>query len=1752
MVATIQVPGRAHAAELVFAGVLGNSGGSGPSLVTFADQPAAGMGPVIDEDAAIWERGGSTRLNRYALDGRLLASYPLPESTGRNDQLTRVGPVMLMQIRTALYSLPLDAVAGSTPQRLDGKADVMSSNAFAGRVVVFETNRDQLFWFDPSTGQRMEIAKPGMRVIALHVGDDGTVYAFDGRQVQAWRDGAPVAGFPIGFRGERPQQIGRYWYAHGWHGTIHRMNERFEPEPGVVLGGASGSFIGYLPESADLANGRGLAHVRDDVYAVSGLGGVVQLLRWNDVEQRFELARRIGALAKLTGVALDERGDIWTPLGSWRWDDTCEVPHTVGDKEPNVHAQPVVLNGQTLCVLRTHYRQVHLALGACIDSNGWSRLETRRVDDLDLAESVSGAAAIPSDDGLSLLVVRQDGQAVEMGITAEGRQRSKPEPVTIEGLNQCTSLAWFDGRLVAAADGAVIAYQRDGDQRWTETSRIADYDGKAYVHSDGRRLAVCDSAGGTLRLFDADLSPVAAYDGLDAPMHVAVSGDRVVVYEAGRQRLVKLQLAERHTDPPVGHAEALAVRPTETGLHTDVDFQDFSRPAGLPFAVAITPDQEGLAISIRTRAESKPELRLGIANDKQAFVLTGGTGWQTAPATAGSAADEQGRMTPRRQVDFRLPAGDWSRLRFAATIETPRRRERFGFQDHRALHAPFSTDPADWALFDWEDYRESVSARRQEIRIAFQQPSDGKATLVIEDESGRRVRNLVSGRSFTGGWQTLVWDGLDEQGKLVPPGRYHWRGITHPGIEPVYRMNFANGGEDTTAPWGPNHSTFHHAATNGELVFFAAPVTEGGWALVALDADGNFVQGYEHLHGYGIGHDAIAADDQYLYCAQDGFTWGGTKGVDLGSDNWTATWKLTLVRYDIASGKIAEFPGKRRALEVDTMQVGPGAKHPNLDEFNLGGLAIQDGKLYVGSRDKQAVLVLDAATGQRLESLPLPGVRHLTAGTEIYAATDHGVVRVRDGKTVVSSADIASISQGEPQLSGITIAPNGDLLVSEAKSHQIYRFAANGSLVATIGAPGGPYKGAYDPKRMVHPAGLVFGPDGKLWVTEKRWNPKRVLAWDAASTSNVVYEKFGMPHYGGDGSGFDPQNPRRWIGLGCFWDVDVEQGTARPTHILSFEEGHFGNYEPHSYLFFREAGRTFVCARGKISLISEVLPDGTLHDILAVAGTHHFAYGCQWAPPQAYIDAFYAKWPEKRAREKPGMKGDGKPWSQRGMGVLWVDRNGDGQAQQEEFDFCGDNLALGDGAWGHLQTSLTLYMPLADKDQASIVAIRPRGFLPNGVPNYPSLDEAIAEATPIDLTPGYKRNGVPTVRDRFGRFIFNSDPEMNAYQTDVDGATAKTLGPPTEPRPSLWSFPNRWSNVHGSHRAPLPEPGVMQGTLGILGLASLDDQSDVFFLNGNHGRCFLLTSDGLYLDEVFVDVRVSYQNNEYRLGGEIFGGSFGRSETDGKYFVQIGHGPYRIYQLAGLSDVARVAGSIDVTKEQILAAQRQNLRRVAESQTAKQADVPGTVRWDKSGQFHVELDLAADATHLHLHYRVEDRSPWVNNGRDWTKLFATGDSVDLQIATDPTRSPKRSGPAEGDKRLMIAPLEGRPIAVLYEHRKPGGENPIEFTSPWRGEKVDNVRRLPDATIEAKTSGGGYEVKASVLLSDLGLQPQPGQTYRADFGVTYGDAEGTDTNLRSYWSNHSTGLVDDIPGEIMLSPNLWGEVRFQPDESTPAQ
>src|SRR5439155_18712044 len=57
----------------------------------------------------------------------------------------------------------------------------------------------------------------------------------------------------------------------------------------------------------------------------------------------------------------------------------------------------------------------------------------------------------------------------------------------------------------------------------------------------------------------------------------------------------------------------------------------------------------------------------------------------------------------------------------------------------------------------------------------------------------------------------------------------------------------------------------------------------------------------------------------------------------------------------------------------------------------------------------------------------------------------------------------------------------------------------------------------------------------------------------------------------------------------------------------------------------------------------------------------------------------------------------------------------------------------------------------------------------------------------------------------------------------------------------LWSYPNPFFQVHGSHRAPPAEPGLMRGAYGLIGTAKLPVVGTVWGVNTNVGEWHLLT-----------------------------------------------------------------------------------------------------------------------------------------------------------------------------------------------------------------------------------------------------------------------------------------------------------------------
>lgn len=1158
-------------------------------------------------------------------------------------------------------------------------------------------------------------------------------------------------------------------------------------------------------------------------------------------------------------------------------------------------------------------------------------------------------------------------------------------------------------------------------------------------------------------------------------------------------------------------------------------------------AYSVTRKNEVLYVAVSVElfdssvTNSAVGLQLGIAADKK-IVLSEG--------------DATARKLMNTVIfEFRIPADKlvtgsegWDRLRMSFSVEwkggplgQSRQREIFlQGSTTKAPHAEISSLPDDWQSVNLHEFEKAIADHKLQIAFIFDQPVEGKSSIVIENEQGGRVRNLISGHAMAKGVHRVVWDAANDRGELMPPGKYRWRAISHPGVKAEYVFSFCDGP-------GSNHGTLHSAATNGKYIFFGTSVSEGGYELIQLELDGTFVRGYNSPTGHGLAKAAVAADDKFIYAVYDGTGWG--EHIDRSKSDWKAENKISLVRFDLNNGNIVDYPKGKRFAAISAYQVGPGSPEKKPDLVALSGLVLLNGNLYMGDNVQNAVLEIDPVAGTVTRTFPLSNpVALAVGGGKLFAVQNKSLVEINtaDGKVVRT---ISAELEGVP--SGLAVASDGKFYFSDTKLHVVHMLDQNGKHVGMIGKPGGITfgssgdekiitPGAYDPLRLHNPSGLVMSPDGHLWVTEnERWNPKRLAAYDPVSGA-MWKEFFGPTSYGAPGCSFDPEDSTRWFGQGTLFVLDLEKRTSKPVSTLGGEEG-------MHYRFWRQDGRTFVIAYGKVTYIEELMNDNTLKPLAFLSSGHQYAYAHNWKPSQEFVEAFKRDYPDVKYEYGRG----GQP--SHGYGMLWVDRNGDTKMQTEEIEFSTAAEAFAGSGWGHDFNDLTMRVPAKVAGKKVMVTLKPDGWWPAGAPKYPALNDAVKAAVPID---GPDWSGVETTMDRFGNMIVNSDPEMRAFTPDGR---------------ILWSYPNRWSNVHGSHNAPLPSPGELQGVLFFTGVAPLDDVSDVMIMNGNHGRAFVMTTDGLYIDEMFPDCRLMTNPQAGGvgiLGGECFGGMFNRSSKDGNYYYQGGGIEYRIYRVNGLKETVRNSGSFTVSAEQVVAAERNISRKVAESLEPRKAKIAyagvvpvidgqgeewktePAVQWNKGNRFPVTIHAAHDGKNLYLRYDVRDASPWVNNGNDWQKLFKTGDSVDLQIGSDANASSKRSGPVSGDLRLLVAPFQGGNIAVLYRHRLPGASDSVVFQSPWRSEKVDSVKKLDSAKVAVVKTGDSYNVEISVPLTELGLTAAIGKTLRGDFGIIYGDADGTASIFRNYWSNQSTGLMNDVPGEIMLTPNLWGDITME--------
>ncbi|MEI8197403.1 MAG: hypothetical protein WCI73_16010, partial [Phycisphaerae bacterium] len=298
-------------------------------------------------------------------------------------------------------------------------------------------------------------------------------------------------------------------------------------------------------------------------------------------------------------------------------------------------------------------------------------------------------------------------------------------------------------------------------------------------------------------------------------------------------------------------------------------------------------------------------------------------------------------------------------------------------------------------------------------------------------------------------------------------------------------------------------------------------------------------------------------------------------------------------------------------------------------------------------------------------------------------------------------------------------------------------------------------------------------------------------------------------------------------------------------------------------------------------------------------------------------------------------------------------------------------------------------------------------------------------------------------------------------------------------------------------------------------------------------------------------------------GSEPFNGWFGR-QSDGKVRTLVGmpREAAMVLIVNGLDSIVRLNPlALDVSSAQLTQAAQDNAARAAVASAAGIGSIvlfnqPHVVAadpapWDKVPSLTLEklpnratAKLAYDSQNLYVYCDVTDPTPFVNEGKDFTRLFKTGDAVDLQICTDPSAK-KRDQPGPSDLRVVIAQFAGKPAAVLMKAVDPGApkEKRVVYNSPVGNVTFERVEVLADAKIVVKTTGHGYRLEAALPLAALGLKPQLGQTIRGDVGVIFSDAQGRINTARVYWSSQDTNLVSDLPQEARLYPATWGQFKF---------
>jgi hypothetical protein len=1201
------------------------------------------------------------------------------------------------------------------------------------------------------------------------------------------------------------------------------------------------------------------------------------------------------------------------------------------------------------------------------------------------------------------------------------------------------------------------------------------------------------------------------------------------------------------------------------------------------------------------------ESAYAMAADGKGFIHELKLPWTVVYAQDATGAAGQ---TIRMGIEFLWGGGtgrDWPMHRYADNMQ-PGATSREFYWGAKNIWGNLTTVAA--SVKEPRRYVEGSLKPQGTIPIRVQVPAAAKTfTVAINDRDGRRVRNLAGGYAvsdFTvarAGDQATVevmWDGLDETGTLVAPGRYQVHGLTQGGIDGYYEMSFYNPGTppwgtaDNRGAWGADHSVPRLVARSGQNMVIASDFAEGGYGTFAVKPDG--AKAWSEKRGANV----LAATADSVYTVPNDW---GVSGVQLLRMNAKDGTFMPFVR----DGQELPMPlSFNDLLGIPATAAGaPAAPLPK-----SRALAVADGVLILATDDHRLWL-FDANTAQIIKqtTLELTGFDgkypfafdgkavYFFRQTELVKvgldalkieddpAAKAAVVPLRDKGWLGHKAYQAGAAVEQP--GALALDKAGNLYLTDlGKDLQVKKFAPDGKRLGAFGARGGRARqGAFDPQGMRYMAGLAVDAAGQVWVAEQSHFPRRVSVWNPKG--NFAREFIGNTGYAGQGSFIHDTDPTKGV-------AELNEITLDPaTHKWSVASIMY-NPDPAKGEFVLPGGTAF--GSGNV-FFSEA--SGKRHEYFVSLGeirnTPVFVMmkvGRDWQPVAGIFAVanlqglMGGQYGAQIVKNPTGAYADNDPCDM----LIWNDFNNDGYVQKEECEIIpalhkhkvidgkpvgprGIALPLGGfGGGGRMDpTDLSFYGGGILKTAANngVFKYTPVGFRDGGKPVFGSagitpLTKAfgLMEAVPV---PG--KNLVVGIIQKPDMTYVSASP-LKPYSPNVYIAGfTKTDGK------ILWLYLSPYHQVHGSHSAPMPRPGLLIGCLKIAGIVEkCGDGTEVFMIRGNLGEDYYLTTDGLFVDIMSKDGRIpgiQRPEGEHELRAISFSAMSGRGEHFSGLISRQADGIVRLsgaipadqacnlVRVEGLESIRRLPDfSLEITQAELVKADGDNTRRALAAAKPQapftiavaHQDAKGGIDWTKTNALRItndgqpvtaEFRAAYDTENLYVSYNVNDPSPWKNGGNEHRLLFKTGDCVDFQLSPSGNTTGKA---VAGDLRVVMANFQGKPVAVLMKSVAPGAPagDKFNFTSPVMTVTFDQVKLLTEVTPTVAVRGNGYTVTAALPWALLGVEPKAELKLRGDAGFILSDPSGTINAARVYWSNKNTGLVMDQPGEAIINPQGFGE------------